>query len=507
MVYNPKNKKRSFGILIHPTSLPGKTGYGTFGEGLKEWIELLSKYKINSWQFLPLTPTDETGSPYSSPSSFALNPWFLDMNELIKEGYILKSDLMDNDRVSINSSNTFDFKVPDLFAELLGNCLAKNWQNQTIERKNQCEEWNCQNKWVLDYSIFMTLKEQFKKKPWWLWPKEFKNKNEEEIREWLIKNKNKVLIKRLIQWHLHRQWLKIRRFAKSKGIDLIGDLPFYVSRDSVDVWSNRSLFSVSLDGQLIFQSGVPPDYFSDKGQLWGTPVYTWKFHQETNFKWWISRFKRQFELVDILRLDHFRALAGFWRIAGNAKNAIEGKWINSPGKELLNALKIELNVDSLPIIAEDLGIVTSDVNLLRDDFQLPGMKILQFAFDGNKENPYLPENIKGKNWVVYTGTHDNETTISWWEGLDTQLKERIKKQYNFFKEPSWNLIELGMSTNANLFITPIQDILSMDNTHRMNTPGTSVGNWKWKLALTLEEIEDSLKKYGKLGTFHNRGNI
>ena len=340
--------------------------------------------------------------------------------------------------------------------------------------------------------------------PWWEWPFDFKEKKIEVLNPWIEGKSQEILKTKLIQWHLDVQWGEIKEFAKSKEITLIGDLPFYVSRDSADVWSNKSLFSISKNGSLIFQSGVPPDYFSSTGQLWGTPTYYWSKHQRTNFFWWRQRFRRQFELVDILRLDHFRALAGYWRVAGDATNAINGKWINSPGKELLNTLKKDLRSDYLPIIAEDLGVITKDVELLRDNYKLPGMKILQFAFDGNEDNPYLPKNITGENWVVYTGTHDNSTSNSWWNYLDNNEKNNLKDNYEFSGDPAWDLIEIGMKTKANLFIAPIQDILSLDDSSRLNTPGTTTNNWKWKLSEPLESIEMNLQKYSELGNIYGR---
>ena len=237
---------------------------------------------------------------------------------------------------------------------------------------------------------------------------------------------------------------------------------------------------------------------------YGEPPTYWSKHKRSNFDWWRKRFKRQFELVDFLRLDHFRALAGYWRVSGDSKTAISGKWINSPGKRLLNKLKKDLGTDFLPIIAEDLGVITPDVEKLRNNFELPGMKILQFAFDGNEDNPYLPKNIEGENWVVYTGTHDNSTSRSWWESLDIESKTRIKNDYNFSEDPSWSLIEIGMETNANLFIAPIQDILSLDDSSRLNRPRTTKNNWQWKLNRPLEEIENNIRNFSKLGNNYGR---
>jgi len=504
MLLNFDLSKKYSGILLHPSSLPGGSYCGTFGNSVKDWIEILSIYKIHTWQFLPLSPTDSTGSPYSSPSSFALNPWFLDVDELINNNYIKESNQAKNFKLYAENLNVFQFKVADELSKIIGDLLIDSWELQSLAKKDQFYDWCENNSWVNDFSLFMTLKEEFDSSAWWDWPEEFKFKNKLAIEKWAKNNVKSILKRKLIQWHLDRQWLKLKKFAEIKGIRLIGDLPFYVSRDSVDVWSDNSLFSISPNGELYFQSGVPPDYFSSTGQLWGTPIYSWEKHKETNFEWWKKRFKRQFELVDILRLDHFRALAGYWRIDGKAKDAIKGKWINSPGKELLTSLKDFLNVENLPIIAEDLGIINQDVIDLRRQFGLPGMKILQFAFDGNEDNPYLPQNINGNNWVVYTGTHDNSTTLSWWNDLDKTIKMNIQKEFHISNNPSWELIELGMKTKANLFIAPIQDILCLDDSSRINKPGTINNNWKWKINKSLSEIKPFLRKYGELGEKYKR---
>ena len=495
--------KKSLGVLMHPTCLPGGSVCGTFGKGAREWIKKLYKYGIEYWQFLPLNPTDSTGSPYSSPSSFALNPWFLDKDDLIEKGFIFTSNEEELGTTNQNK-NHFDFDFADDSIKKLGRLLLQGWSCQSEKRKLDFYKWINKNSWVEDYATFIVIREEFNMMPWWQWPHKFKVKNNKFLKSWIKGKSEEILIKKLIQWHLDQQWRVIKNLAKSNNVKLIGDLPFYVSRDSADVWSNKSLFSIFNNGDLIFQSGVPPDYFSSIGQLWGTPTYFWSKHKKTNFDWWRKRFKRQFELVDLLRLDHFRGLAGYWRVNGKANSAICGKWINSPGRELLNKLKKDLKVDYLPIIAEDLGVITPDVEKLRKKFELPGMKILQFAFDGNENNPYLPENIDGENWVVYTGTHDNSTSLSWWECLDNDSKTRIKGEYNFTENPSLSLIEIGMNTNANLFIAPIQDILFLNDSSRLNIPGTTRNNWKWKLNRSLEEIEDNLKIFSELGNKFGR---
>ena len=503
MTLNNLFRKKSLGILLHPSSLPGTSYCGTFGDITKDWLSKLSKYNINYWQFLPLTPPDSTGSPYSSPSSFALNPWFLDVNELIRKRFIISKNIEELNPKTENR-DFFDFKMADSLSKKIGEHLLNSWQFQSEERQNKFLKWIKDNSWVENYSLFIVIREEFNMLPWWEWPKEFKEKKMETLKKWISNKNHEILKQKLIQWHLDEQWKEIRELAKLKGITLIGDLPFYVSRDSADVWSNKSLFSVTQNGSLLFQSGVPPDYFSSTGQLWGTPTYYWSKHKRSNFSWWRERFKRQFKLFDILRLDHFRALAGYWRVDGIDKTAINGKWINSPGRELLSSLKKDLETDNLPIIAEDLGVITSDVEILRDNYKLPGMKILQFAFDGNEKNPYLPKNIVGRNWIVYTGTHDNATSISWWESLDNNRKKYLQENYNFSNDPSWDLIKIGMQTDANLFITPIQDILGLNDSSRLNTPGTLDNNWKWKLNKPLDEIEINLKKYRDIGRIYGR---
>ena len=496
-------KKKSLGILMHPSCIPGGEVCGTFGKGAKEWIKKLEKHGIEYWQFLPITPTDSTGSPYSSPSSFALNPWFLDMDDLIEKSFIFISKKEELGLTNQNK-NYFDFNEADAYSKKLGALLLQGWSSQSEERKLDFYKWTSENTWVEDYSTFTVIREEFNMMPWWQWPKEFKLKNNKFLKSWIKKKSEKILIKKLIQWHLDKQWKDIKNFAKLCNVNLIGDLPFYVSWDSADVWSNKSLFSIFKNGTLIFQSGVPPDYFSSTGQLWGTPTYFWSKHKNTNFYWWRNRFKRQFELMDLLRFDHFRGLAGYWRVNGNSKTAISGKWISSPGRSILNKLKIDLGTEYLPIIAEDLGVITPDVEKLRKNFKLPGMKILQFAFDGNKDNPYLPRNINGENWVVYTGTHDNSTSKSWWDSLESNSKKRIRDEYKFSEDPSWSLIEIGMKTDANLFIAPIQDILSLDDSSRLNIPGTTKNNWKWKLNRPLEEIEDDITIFSELGNKFGR---
>jgi 4-alpha-glucanotransferase len=303
---------------------------------------------------------------------------------------------------------------------------------------------------------------------------------------------------------LDQQWQAVRSLADQLGVQIFGDLPFYVARDSADVWSHRKLFSIQADGTLTTQSGVPPDYFSATGQLWGTPVYRWWRHRITRFHWWRQRLKRQWQLLDLLRLDHFRALAAYWAVPGADDTAARGTWQPSPGRSLLKRLKADA-CGQLPLVAEDLGVVTPDVEALRDRFGLPGMKILQFAFDGNADNPYLPANIQGQNWVVYTGTHDNPTTLGWWRDLDAEARHRVAEAVgDAVTAPGWQLLELGLASSAGLMVTPLQDLLHLDDAARFNTPGTVGGNWSWRLYRLDQSVEDALKGYGERGSVWGR---
>ena len=496
---------RSIGVLLHPTALPSDYFCGTFGSQTKKWIRYLAKYQIGVWQFLPLSPTDSTGSPYSSPSGFALNPWFLDEDDLIQEGFIPKIVRKESQSILHIKTSELNIASANSFSRELGRNLRDAWFKQTKEKHKEFKNWcNREDYWLEDYVSFAELRRQFNERPWWEWPKDFADHNEDVINEWKNINQNKLLEHRLIQWHLDRQWKSIRCLSKDIGITLLGDMPFYISRDSSDVWGNRTLFSIGSSGDLYSQSGVPPDYFSSTGQLWGTPVYRWEEHSIDKFSWWRKRFLRQWELVDILRLDHFRGLESFWQIPGDQETAENGIWEKSPGKELLNFIR-EDKKGFLPLVAEDLGIITKEVEQLRDDFNLLGMKILQFAFDGDPKNPYLPENIMGNKWIIYSGTHDNQTTLGWWIGLARKKKEEIEKRFfDKFDSPAWKIIDLGMSTEARLFVAPIQDILDLDDQSRFNQPGTKEGNWTWRINKYDKYLEERLKAYGDRAIYWNR---
>tara|TARA_Y100001968_G_scaffold332398_1_gene390423 strand:+ start:7609 stop:9120 length:1512 start_codon:yes stop_codon:yes gene_type:complete len=495
--------KKGIGVLLHPTSLPGSPVCGTFGAPARLWLNTLAKNGIGFWQILPLGPPDSFGSPYSSPSSFAFNTWFLDAEDLVEEGFLSESFLNKLPGQLEDKHEKVDFELANARSDLLGTFLRKEWYKQNQSTKKEFNYWCRTQFWLEDHVNFMELRRQNKGLPWWNWSKSFSSSNYLLVSSWKIRFHDQLLEHRLMQWHLYRQWKSIQDLAKKLGITLFGDMPFYVSRDSADVWSNRSLFSILNSGELIKQSGVPPDYFSVTGQLWGTPVYLWDKHIKTNFRWWRRRTLRHLNQVNLLRLDHFRALDSYWEVSGSSKTAIEGEWKKSPGMDLLKLLKEDCN-NKMQLIAEDLGIITEEVETLRDHFNIPGMKILQFAFDGNEDNPYLPNNIKGHNWVVYSGTHDNSTTYSWWNSLSKEDKEIISKKINQGEDnPVWKIIDTCLSTSAKLVIIPMQDILELDNSARLNTPGTIINNWSWRID-SRSRWHEGIKYYGDRGSFWKR---
>ncbi len=497
---------RSYGVLLHPSSLPYSPVCGTFGQAARSWLHLLAKNGVGVWQVLPLSPTDSTGSPYSSPSGFALNPSFLDVQDLVRDGYL--PDEVEKELPGANESKfetkKLDFALSEQRSFIIGEILRKNWSKQSSVKHQNFNDWCRRNFWLEDHSSFITLRKENAGKPWWEWPKDLAIHNVYSLRIWKSKNKSKLLESKLLQWHLSRQWNEIRELARELNVMIFGDIPFYVSHDSADVWSRRSLFSVGSDGNLDMQSGVPPDYFAETGQLWGTPTYNWRTHRFSRFRWWRRRLSRQIQLFDFVRLDHFRALESYWAVPGNEKTALNGSWKKSPGYELLKLFRREFK-GKMPLIAEDLGVITDAVESLRDKFLIPGMKVLQFAFDGNLTNPYLPKNIIGNRWVVYVGTHDNPTTISWWNKLNTESRSQIEKETNCFVDsPGWQLLDLALATDAFLVIATIQDLLSLDDSARFNTPGTIGDNWSWRLADLGENIEGSLKGYGERGDLFGR---
>jgi 4-alpha-glucanotransferase len=495
-------------VLLHPTALPGTPACGSFGEAAAAWIRLLAAEGVGVWQLLPLAPTDGGGSPYSSPSGFALNPWLLDGQRLVEDGLLEPVDLED---LPAGSSAGLDLVAAAERSELLARRLLERWPDQGEDQRRAFGAWFRKEQfWLRDHCRFMVLRRLNSQAPWWQWPQPLARRQARALAELDRNQEDALLQEALVQWQLQVQWLRLLDLARSLGVEIMGDLPFYVAHDSADVWSHRRLFSLDSRGSLRSQSGVPPDYFSTTGQLWGTPVYSWLWHRLGGFGWWLQRLERQLELFDCLRLDHFRALDASWCVPGGDATAEHGTWRSSPGRALLKGLLRRVRKAGggtvLPLVAEDLGVITPGVEALRDDFQLPGMKILQFAFDGDPGNAYLPENYAGTNWVVYTGTHDNATCIGWWASLGDEERRRVEACLGeAVHAPGWQLLRLALESPADLAVVPLQDLLHLDDAARFNTPGTTQGNWQWRLQAPIASLQGPLLGLGQMARHYDRG--
>ena len=501
---------RSCGVLLHPTALAGPGACGSLGAEARAWIDLLISSGVGVWQVLPLAPTDGTGSPYSSPSGSALNPWLIDAADLLAAGLIHPDD---HGALPAGGSARLDPGQASQRAAAIAAALGRHWSQQNATTRERFEQWRqSQRDWLEDHCQFMVLRNLQGGRPWWEWPGPLAQRQQRALRQLQQHHGPELLQEALLQWQLQEQWQALQVRAHAGGLRLVGDLPFYVAHDSADVWCRRGLFSVRLDGSLSEQSGVPPDYFAATGQLWGTPVYRWWRHRLGGFRWWLRRLERQLDLFDLLRLDHFRALEAYWSVPGGAATAEHGEWRPSPGLSLLRRLlrlcrrQGRLLEERLPLIAEDLGVITPEVEALRDRFGLPGMKILQFAFDGAADNPYLPANYSGERWVVYTGTHDNATTLGWWRQLDGDSRGRVREALAAeVRSPGWQLLELALASRAELVVVPLQDLLELGDEARFNTPGTATGNWSWRLQQPVDSLRDKLQGLGTMACRYGRG--
>lgn len=472
--------ERSSGILLHPTSLPGPYGIGELGPQAYRWIDFLSAAGCSLWQVLPLGPTGYGDSPYQCFSAFAGNPFLISLEELLAEKLLNPDDLANLPKFP-NEKVDFGELIPWKLA-ILDKAFARFTQASFPKLQAELEVFQSEHAdWLDDFALFMTLKETHGGAPWPTWEIELRDRQPQALAE--CREKLKLDIRRQIfrQFLFFRQWKKLRNYTKSKGIQIIGDIPIFVAHDSSDVWANPGLFYLNNKGMPTVVAGVPPDYFSATGQLWGNPLYRWRVHRASGFAWWIDRFNAVLELVDIIRLDHFRGFAGYWEVSGKAKTAENGRWVKAPGKAFLKATRDALG--GLPIIAEDLGVITPDVVDLRDSFDLPGMKVLQFAYGGWPEAQFLPHNHI-KNSVAYTGTHDNDTARSWYEGL-TEDERNFYRRYQDRdgSQVAWDMIRTTWRSVAVFALAPLQDFLDLGNEARMNFPGNPSGNWSWRMPI------------------------
>lgn len=513
---------RKCGILLHPISLSSPYGIGDLGKEAYNFIDFLENAGQKLWQILPFGHTGFGDSPYQSFSTFAGNPLMISPDLLVEDGFLTKEDIAtvpEFNQDKIEYSRVIDYKYSlykKAYKNLENSDLYKDFLSFT--KKNDF--------WINDYALFMAVKNYFIQKrkneyeskeykayykcaskymddnsvkdcyyggSWNSFPQELSEYKDTAVREYTALLKEEVEFYKFIQYIFFRQWKKLKEYANGKNIEIVGDIPIFVAADSSDVWSNRSLFCVNSKGFPTQVAGVPPDYFSENGQLWGNPLYNWKTMEEDNFSWWVNRVKAITQLVDIVRIDHFRAFESYWSIPYGSETAKTGKWKKGPNKKIFQEIKKQLG--NINIIAEDLGDLNPEVLKLRDELGFPGMKILQFAF-GNSDNPYFPHNFENNNCVVYTGTHDNDTTVGWYNSCDEKTRDMVRRILNISGENiNWDLIRMAISSSGKYCIIPVQDILGYGSDCRMNTPGVAENNWQFRLRedVLTTEIAENLK--------------
>ncbi|MCS6813783.1 MAG: 4-alpha-glucanotransferase [Cyanobacteria bacterium] len=488
---------RASGILLHPTSLPGRYGIGDLGSTAYEFVDFLARSHQQLWQVLPLGPTGYGNSPYLCYSALAGNPLLISPEILMREGWLRAEDLegfphFPDDRVD------YDLIAPYRYA--LFKTASLRFKSEATPEQWQAFEQFCQQKagWLEDYSLFMALKDTDQDSTWNQWEPAIAQRLPtalEQARQQLVDG---IYFHKYLQFEFFRQWIALKTYANDRNIQIIGDLPIYVAHDSADVWANPQNFCLDREtGEVALMAGVPPDYFSETGQLWGNPVYDWQVLQDSQFAWWIDRFQGMLALTDWIRIDHFRGFQAYWAVPHGETTAIHGEWIEAPGEAFFRTVKQVLG--DLPILAEDLGDISPDVIALRDQFGLPGMKVLQFAFESDSANPFLPYN-HSQNFVVYTGTHDNNTTLGWFnQDLSDYGKQRLTRYLGGLSSMgvNWDLIRLAFSSVANWAIVPLQDVIGLDQSARMNRPGTPSGNWEWRFRADMltDEICDRLRDF------------
>lgn len=469
--------KRKSGVLLHITSLPGDEGIGTLGKEAFLFIDFLKESSQKLWQILPLGPAGAGNSPYQCYSAFAGNPLMIDLDLLVDEELISAESL--NERPSFVKKRSDFLKVERWKLPLLEKSF-KTFKAVLFE-KLKYEYWKFLDEhawWLNDHALFMATREHFDNVSWNKWPQPIKFREEKALQNLASELSEEIEFHKYLQFLFFRQWHRLKAYANQQGIEIIGDVPLYISGESSDIWANTDIFILDEELQPIQVGGVPPDYFSETGQLWGNPVFNWSRLEERDYDWWLARLHFNLRMFDRVRIDHFRGLESFWSIPAAEKTAINGSWIPAHGHKLLSKLKQHLG--ELLFIAEDLGIITPEVDQLREDFNLPGMKVLQFAFTTDAANKDLPHNYSA-NCVVYTGTHDNDTTLGWLNSVVGEEKELLEK---YTGEPSGKqltkVVEMAMASVAETAIFPLQDILELDTSARMNTPGTPSGNWEWR---------------------------
>jgi len=480
--------KRASGILLHPSSLPGDYGIGDIGPQAHRWLDFLKDSGCSLWQVLPLGPTGYGDSPYQCFSAFAGNPYLVSPESIYKDGLIELEDLLDHPEFPPDNVD-FGCIIPwklSLLDKAFNNFQSAK-PNKLVQAYDTFRNQNAD--WLDEFALFMALKEAHNGAPWTDWDTSLRDKNRGAIEAAKHELKENIQRQYFRQFIFFRQWDALHAYAQSLGIKIIGDIPIFVAHDSADVWSARELFYLKKNGQPSVVAGVPPDYFSPTGQLWGNPLYRWRVLRASGYTWWLKRFQSVLSLVDIVRLDHFRGFAGYWEVSGTAKTAEIGRWVRGPGKNFFKAVRKSLG--DLPIIAEDLGLITPDVIDLRESFNLPGMKIVQFSFVGDPDDPFLPHNYS-RNCVVYTGTHDNDTARGWYERVPESERDFYRRYLDRGGENvAWDMIRAAWASIAVFSLAPMQDFLNLGNEARMNYPGNPRDNWKWRMSA--DELDGSLQ--------------
>ena len=489
---------RASGVLLHPTSLPGKFGIGDLGDEAYKFVDFLTDAGQTYWQILPLGPTGYGDSPYQCYSAFAGNTNLISPQKLVREGLLSEDETnqkpdFSDDRIDFGSvidwKNQILSKAYENFRKASDSGL-----NEKFESFKKDFAW-----WLDDYALFQAIRKNRNEKPWYEWETSLKLRDENALAEARENLYEEIEAQKFYQFLFLQQWFELKTYANGNGVKIIGDVPIFVALNSADVWHNPSEFKLNADGSPKVVSGVPPDYFSKTGQLWGNPIYDWGKMRLDGFRWWISRVDFALQTVDVVRVDHFRGFAACWEVPGTDKTAEHGSWVDAPGKELFEAFRNEFG-EELPFMAEDLGVITPDVDDLRDSFNLPGMRILQYAFGADENNNYLPHNYI-RNCVAYSGTHDNDTTIGWYDSANRHEREFCFKYLNSDgRDIHWDFIRAIFESVADTAIIPMQDILGLGSEARMNLPASTSGNWNWRCAENCfsEELAQKLRELTKL---------